>query len=447
MKVAGNHLCQGGCASIGIAFLSAGGLTELLSCCSYILRRRRNSNLAAMAALVASSSSAEWEMVYMVSCVAMPTMAALAVMLARWKGKKPSPSVPSSGKVPSPEVQECSTSGRESCSDASLPPPQQCRKRKGKSQRKESNEKIIRRVTSCPDFAVVRVLKTSAKNGRQASYSNLKDRRLQEEIAKLADKLLNQAERRCEWGQDCGCEWGQGCRKGCECGGSCDQIKPFDGASAEWFSNVAMSERGRKACASLNALWARRAVANRMKRAENFVTKGIPSEREGDSQLESAGAMQATAMQAGASLGGGRRVEGALKGRLDYYDQLRLALFDDTNAAGVTVCRSLLSGALARPGECNVVKFWGIQDCAGNVEGALMGEESHEVWSVSTEAVVESWDSRAAHMPVLRHVLQLGEGKWGVEGLEVNGSQLVVKFAAEREVSLDGRRLTGAIAC
>ncbi|GAQ84509.1 hypothetical protein KFL_001920100 [Klebsormidium nitens] len=407
---------------------------------------------AARAALVVSSSSAEWEMVYMVSCVAMPTVAALAVMLARWKGKKPAPSVPLSGKAPSPEVQESSTSNLKSCSDDSIASPQHCRKRRGKSQRKESNEKIIRRVTSCPDFAVVRVLKTSAKSGRQASYSNLKDRRLQDEIAKLADKLLHQAERRCEWGQDCGCEWGQGCQKwGCDCGESCQQISAFGGASAEWFSDAAMSDRGRKACASLDALWARRAVTNRAKQVENFVTKGIPSEAEGPSGNNRAVAKQGTGMQGDATVGVGRKNEqkvgGALMGRLDYYDQLRLALFEKTDAARVSVRRSLLSGALARPGDCNVVKYWGNQDRAGGVAEAGLRGESDMLWSVSTDAIVESWDLRAAHTPVLRHVMQLGEGKWGVKGLEVTGSQLLVKLAAEQEISLDGRRLTGAVTC
>jgi hypothetical protein len=412
-----------------------------------------------MTALTASTASAEWEMVYVVSCVAMPTMAALVVMLARWKGRKPS-AVPLS-KAPAKETATGVTS-QVSCSDslaprnASTQRSTQCRKRVGKCKAEESKEKIIRRVTSCPDFAVVRVVKASGKVPRQVSYSNLKDRKLQEEIARLADRLLSHAERQCEQGPDCEC-W-----DGCECGERCEswdamrECEQMNGKRV-WRCR-SLSERGRKACASIEALLDRRAAVNRAKRAEVFVTKGIPSKKERGPGSNAAGAPEAAAMQKSSGLkvdGQSRRLrlESKEMGRLDYYNQLR-SEFCNTRSAS----QAHLTRQLASIGQCSVVKFWAETELAKGQPGGfgrwvseqpegfgqlLSGLGHNHLWSVSSDGVVESWDSRAGHMPALCHYLRLQDGE-KVGGLEVIGSQLLVNVGGQGEIVLDGRKFSEA---
>ena len=129
--------------------------------------------------------------------------------------------------------------------------------------------------------------------------------------------------------------------------------------------------------------------------------------------------------------------------------QLRPALLVGRNAAGVDC---LEARPLAKRSGCNVVKFWGSVDCIGRESAALgeiAGEETCGVWSVSTEGVVESWDSRAGAAPQLRHILHLKnlDGALEVEGLDVIASQLLVKLGSGRAVNLDGRKLMGPTAC
>lgn len=415
-----------------------------------------------MKALTASTASAEWEMVYVVSCVAMPTMAALVVMLARWKGRKPSAVLLS--KAPAKETATSATN-QVSCSDSLAPSnanthrSTQCRKRVGKCKAEGSNEKIVRRVTSCPDFAVVRVVKASRKVPRQVSYSNLKDRKLQEEIARLADRLLSHAERQCEQGPDCECWDGCDCGERCDSWEKCNAMRECEQMNGKrvWRCR-SLSERGRKACASIEALLERKAAANRAKRAEVFATKGIPLEEERGPGSSTAGATEAAAMQKSSGL----RVDGYShrlkfgskeKGRLDYYNQLR-SEFCNTRSAS----QAHLTGQLASVGQSSVVKFWAETKLAEGQPGGfgrwvskqpegfnqfLSGLAHDHLWSASSDGVVESWDSRAGHMPALCHYLRLQNGE-RVGGLEVMGSQLLVNVGCRGEIVLDGRKLSEA---
>ena len=68
----------------------------------------------------------------------------------------------------------------------------------------------------------------------------------------------------------------------------------FGAESKEWFSGAGLSDRGLKACASLEALWARRAVAKNAKQAESFLTKGNPAVAAGGCEIDPGQGMQLT---------------------------------------------------------------------------------------------------------------------------------------------------------
>lgn len=219
-----------------------------------------------------------------------------------------------------------------------------------------------------------------------------------------------------------------------------------------------LSERGRKACASIEALLERKAAANRAKRAEVFVTKGIPSKKERAPGSDTAGATEAAAMQKSSGLrieGQSHRLKlgGKEMGRLDYYNQLRSG-FCNTRSAS----QAHMTGQVASVGQCSIVKFWAETKLAEGQPGGfgrsvseqpegfaqlVSGLGHNHLWSVSSDGVVESWDLRAGHMPALCHYLRLQNGE-RVGGLEVIGSQLLVNVGGRGEIVLDGRKLSEA---